>query len=76
MPKSYFSFPAAGFFGQTGPFHLIVSIERGQVQAQPLQARLTKENVADILKTNPDGVVYLTKRRLLKVLGHPEKNQI
>ena len=56
-------------------FSLLVSFENGRVYAQPLNRRLTKADVAKLLKTTEDGVAYLAKKGCLKPLGHPDETK-
>jgi len=56
-------------------FSFLVSFDNGRVYAQPLNRRLTKADVAKLLKTTEDGVAYLTKKDCLKPLGHPDETK-
>ena len=56
-------------------FSLLVSFDNGRIHAQPLNRRLTKADVAEILKTTEDGVAYLVKKGCLKTLGHPDETK-
>ena len=56
-------------------FSLLVSFDNGRIHAQPLNRRLTKADVAEILKTTEDGVAYLAKKGCLKPLGHPDETK-
>lgn len=53
----------------------VVTLDDGRIYVEPLNRRLTKAEVAHLLKTNEDGVGYLAKKGSLKPLGHPEKNK-
>ena len=52
-------------------FSFLVTYHEGRVYAQPLNRRLTKGDVAKLLKTTEDGVAYLAKMECLIPLGHP-----
>jgi hypothetical protein len=56
-------------------FSLLVSFDNGRVYAQPVNRRLTKADVAKLLKTTEDGVAYLAKKGCLKPLGHPDETK-
>ena len=56
-------------------FSLLVSFDNCRVYAQPLNRRLTKADVAKLLKTTEDGVAYLAKKGCLKPLGHPDETK-
>ena len=56
-------------------FSLLLSFDNGRVYAQPLNRRLTKADVAKLLKTTEDGVAYLAKKGCLKPLGHPDETK-
>jgi hypothetical protein len=53
----------------------LVTFQDGRIFAQSLNRRLTKADVADLLKTTEDGVAYLVKKRWLKPLGHPDESK-
>jgi hypothetical protein len=67
-------FPLPSGFGSES-LSLLVSFENGRVHAQILNRRLTKADVAEILKTTEDGVAYLAKKGCLKPLGHPHETK-
>jgi hypothetical protein len=56
-------------------FSFLVSFDNGRVHAQLLNRRLTKGEVAKLLKTTEDGVAYLAKKGWLKPLGHPDESK-
>lgn len=56
-------------------FSLLVSFDNGRIYAQPVNRRLTKADVATLLKTTEDGVAYLAKKGCLKPLGHPDETK-
>jgi len=47
----------------------VVSFVKGQIYIKPLATRLTRQEVALILRTSVDGVSYLVAEGLLKSLG-------
>ena len=63
-----------GGFG-SGSFSFLVTFDDGRVYAQSLNRRLTKGDVAKLLKTTEDGVAYLAKKGCLKPLGHPDESK-
>ena len=63
--------------GGVGPdsFSFLVTFDNGRIHAQLLNRRLTKGDVAKLLKTTEDGVAYLAKKGCLKPLGHPDETK-
>jgi hypothetical protein len=53
----------------------MVTFTHGQLHVRPLSGRMTRSEVATILRTNKDGVSHLVKRKLLKPLGSQKKRK-
>jgi hypothetical protein len=58
-----------------GPVSFLVTFDDGRVYAQAFNQRLTKGDVAKLLRTTEDGVAYLANKSFLKPLGHPGKSK-
>jgi hypothetical protein len=53
----------------------IVSFVDGKIHVRPLAGRMTREEVALVLRTNKEGVSHLVKLKLLKTLGTQRKRK-
>ena len=81
MPHGTFSLPRhlqgieGAFQRQRSPeaLTLLLTFDNGRIYAESLNQRLTKRDVAKILRTTEDGVAFLSRRGYLKPLGHPNK---
>jgi hypothetical protein len=65
-PGQAFALPS-GF----GTVSFLVTFNDGRVYAQAFNQRLTKVDVAKLLRTTEDGVAHLANKGFLKPLGHP-----
>jgi hypothetical protein len=66
---------AFAFLNRFGTAPFLVTFDDGRVYAQAFNQRLTKGDVAKLLKTTDDGVAYLAKKGCLKPLGHPDESK-
>ena len=58
-----------------GTVSFLVTFDDGRVYAQAFNQRLTKGDVAKLLRTTEDGVAYLAHKGFLKPLGHPGESK-
>jgi hypothetical protein len=66
------TFPLPSGFGAVS---FLVTFDDGRIYAQAFNQRLTKGDVAKLLKTTEEGIAYLAKKGCLKPLGHPDESK-